>query len=135
MQDKVATIPARRSGKTYAAELASHAARAKVTDEQREEFRKKLSDQTVTIDEAADIPPGRLSIDPNSPDFHPSYVRVGVLVDGVERNDLQFYDVKRLEYMTTAKTSHLAESIEPYWRFAESRQQRRARERWEGKRK
>lgn len=83
-----------------------------------------------------DTPPRRrLSIDPNSPDFHPSYVRVGVRVDGVERNDLQFYDVDRLEYMTTAKTSHLAESIEPYWRYMPSRQQRRSEERWEGKRK
>ena len=79
--------------------------------------------------------PRRLSIDPNSPDFHPSYTRVGVRVDGVERNNLQWYDVDRLEYMTTDKTSHLAESIEPYWRFEESRQQRRARERWEGKHK
>jgi hypothetical protein len=94
-----------------------------------------MPDEVVVIDEVADIPPSRLSIDPNSPDFHPSYTRVGVRVDGKERNDLQWYDVKRLEYMTTDKTSHLATSIEPYWRFVESRQQRRARERWEGKRK
>ena len=75
--------------------------------------------------------PQRLSLDPSSPDFHPSYVRVGLRIDGEERNDIQFYDSKKLEYMTTAKTSHLATSIEPYWRFVESRQQRRARERWE----
>jgi hypothetical protein len=128
MGTKAVIIPGRRSGKTLAMELAREAAEAAgkhvVT----------LSKEPI-IDEAADIPPGRLSIDPNSPDFHPCYVRVGVRVDGQERNDLQFYDVKRLEYMTTAKTSHLATSIEPYWRFAESRQQRRARERWEGKRK
>lgn len=128
MPGNVATINGRRSGKTAAMELARRAAEA---DGQHVVTMTK----EPIIDEAADIPPGRLSIDPNSPDFHPSYVRVGVRVDGVERNDLQFYDVKRLEYMTTAKTSHLAESIEPYWRFAESRQQRRARERWEGKRK
>ncbi|MAS67360.1 MAG: hypothetical protein CMK82_11270 [Pseudomonadales bacterium] len=79
--------------------------------------------------------PRRLSLEPNSPDFHPSYVRVGLRIDGKERNDIQFYDADKLEYMTTARTSHLATSIEPYWRFAESRQQRRARERWEGKRK
>lgn len=106
MPDEVVAMHSRRSGKTAAMQ--------------------ELMEPKV---------PTRLSIDPNSPDFHPSYVRVGVRVDGVERNDLQFYDVKRLEYMTTAKTSHLAESIEPYWRFGESRQQRRARERWEGKRK
>ena len=79
--------------------------------------------------------PRRLSIDPNSPDFHPSYQRVGVRIDGVERNDLQWYDMDRKEYMTTAKTSHLAETIEPYWRYIETRQMRRARERWEGKHK
>lgn len=78
-------------------------------------------------------PPSRLSIDPNSPDFHPSYVRVGVKVDGVERNDLQFYDAKKLEYMTTAKTSHLAETIEPYWRYMPSRQQRRLEARFKGR--
>lgn len=83
-----------------------------------------------------DAPPRRrLSIDPNSPDFHPSYVRVGVRVDGVERNDLQFYDMDQMSYMTTAKSSHLAESIDPYWRYMPSRQQRRAEERWEGKHK
>lgn len=80
-------------------------------------------------------PPRRLSIELHSPDYHPSYLRVGVRVDGEERNDLAFYDVDQLSYMTTKKTSHLAKSIEPYWRFSESRQQRRARERWEAKRK
>lgn len=79
--------------------------------------------------------PRRLSIDIRSPDYHPSFVRVGVRIDGIERNDIQWYDLDRKEYMTTNKSSHLAETIEPYWRFAESRQQRRARERWEGKRK
>jgi hypothetical protein len=80
-------------------------------------------------------PPSRLSIDPNSEDFHPCYRRVGVRVDGVERNDLQWYDVKRKEYMTVNRTSHLADSIEPYWRYLPSRQQRRTEERWERKRK
>lgn len=89
--------------------------------------------ETKPIEEPAI--PRRLSIDPNSPDFHPSYQRVGVKIDGVERNDLQWYDMDRKEYMTTNKTSHLAETIEPYWRYIETRQMRRARERWEGKRK
>lgn len=105
-------ISSRRSGKTAAL--------------------KSLELRDLTQDPA---PPLRLSIDPNSPDFHPSYTRVGVRVDGKERNDLQFYDVQSLAYMTTDRTSHLAESIEPYWRFIESRQQRRARLRWEEKHK
>lgn len=93
-------------------------------------------DETVALEPVVIDPtiPLRLSIDPNSPDFHPCYVRVGVRVDGKERNDLQFYDVNRKEYMTTAKTSHLAESIEPYWRYMPSRQQRRAEERYKGRR-
>lgn len=79
--------------------------------------------------------PRRLSLDPNSPDFHPSYARVGLRIDGVERNDIEFYDADRREYMTTTHASFMCETIEPYWRFAESRQMRRARQRWEGKRK
>jgi hypothetical protein len=128
MGTKAVIVGGHRSGKT--ALMQQMVAEA----EARGEHVVTLTKEPI-IDEAADIPPSHLSIDPNSPDFHPSYVRVGVRVDGKERNDLQWYDVKRLEYMTTDKTSHLAESIEPYWRFAESRQQRRARERWEGKRK
>lgn len=128
MGTKAVIVGGHRSGKT--ALMQQMVAEA----EARGEHVVTLTKQPI-IDEAADIPPSRLSIDPNSPDFHPSYVRVGVRVDGKEHNDLQWYDVKRLEYMTTDKTSHLAEFIEPYWRFAESRQQRRARERWEGKRK
>ncbi|HQZ42701.1 MAG TPA: DUF3297 family protein [Flavobacteriales bacterium] len=79
--------------------------------------------------------PTRLSVDPNSPDFHPCYVRVGVRVDGKERNDILSYDLKFLRYVTTSQEICFSELIEPYWRFAESRQQRRARERWEGKHK
>jgi hypothetical protein len=75
-----------------------------------------------------ETPPARLSIDPNSPDFHPCYQRVGVRVNGEERNNIQWYDVSRNEYMTTDKTSHLATTIEPYWRFQPSRQVRRAEE-------
>lgn len=79
-------------------------------------------------------PPRRLSIKTTDPDFHPSYVRVGVRVDGVERNDIAYYNLDDLSYKTERNTSHLATSIEPYWRFSESRQQRRARERWEQRR-
>lgn len=82
-----------------------------------------------------ELPPAKLSIDPNSPDFHPCYVRVGVHVDGEERNDIQYYDVKGCSYMAVNRTSHFAESIEPYWRYHASRQQRRAEARWKGPRK
>lgn len=136
--DKVGTIahvPGRRSGKT--AVVAGHVAAAlaagvHVVNSKGEKVVAVDIDDNLVTEPAI---PRRLSIDPNSPDFHPSYVRVGVRVDGEERNNLQWYDADRLEYMTTDKTSHLATSIEPYWRFPESRQQRRARERWEGKRK
>lgn len=97
----------------------------------------------VTFDEASDITPmqyaaiaglpERLSLDPNSPDFHPCYVRVGLRVDGVERDDVMYYNMRDLSYMTTNKTSHLATALEPYWRWQPSRQQRRAEQRWEEK--
>jgi hypothetical protein len=77
-----------------------------------------------------DAPPRRLSLDMCSPDYHPCYVRVGLRIDGEERNDVAFYDADKLEYMTERKTSHLATSIEPYWRYQPSRQQRRAEERY-----
>lgn len=126
MGTKAIIVGGHRSGKT--ALMQQMVAEA----EARGEHVVTLTKQPI-IDEAADIVPGRLSIDPNSPDFHPCYVRVGVRVDGQERNDLQWYDVGRKEYMTTDKTSHLAETIEPYWRYAPSRQQRRAEARWKGR--
>lgn len=78
-------------------------------------------------------PPRKLSLDPNDPHFHPCYTRVGVRVDGEERNDIAFYDMDMLAYKTNRDTSHLAESIEPYWRYPPSRQVRRAEEAWERK--
>lgn len=130
---KVAVIAGHQSGKTLA--MAKLIAEAEARGEHvvivgndadhMRKFREKYDCEVIVNN-----PPSRLSIDPNSPDFHPCFVRVGVRVDGIERNDLQWYDVKRLEYMTTAKTSHLAVSIEPYWRYDASRQQRRAEERY-----
>lgn len=116
MMDKVIITGGRRSGKTAAME-------ALMEDADANQF-------VVNMD-----PPSRLSIEPGSPDFHPCCDRVGVRVNGIERNDLAFYDVAKLEYMTTSRRSRLADSIEPYWRYPESRQQRRARERWERKRR
>lgn len=78
-------------------------------------------------------PPAVLSKEKHSPYFHPCYERVGVLVNGVERNDLLYYSTEDLSYQTIKRTSHLAESIETFWRYPENRQQRRARERWEAK--
>ena len=81
-------------------------------------------------------PPRVLSSDPNSDDYHPSCLRVGLRIDGEERRDVMMYDCGTRIYMTTDKEAHMAQrSIEPYWRHVESRQQRRARERWEGKHK
>ena len=78
-------------------------------------------------------PPSILSIESNSPYFHPCYVRVGVRIDGAERTDIAYYNMNNKSYMTERKTSHLAVSLEPYWRFFPSRQQRRAEQRWEAK--
>ena len=82
-----------------------------------------------------DNPPVRLTNDPNHPDFHPSYPRVGVRIDGVERNDIKWYDSKQAMFRVTGMkmtdVPKLATVIEPYWRYPENRQQRRARERWE----
>lgn len=84
-------------------------------------------------------PPQRLSNDPNHPDFHPSYNRVGVRIDGAERRDCIWYNAPAGRYLTLGTGRNgarlEAQSIEPFWRWAESRQERRARERWEGKRK
>lgn len=83
----------------------------------------------------AQFPPLVLSIEPNSPHFHPCYVRVGVRIDGVERNDIAYYNMNDKSYKTERNTSHLAKTIEAYWRYQPSRQQRRAEERWAGKHK
>ncbi len=84
----------------------------------------------VDLSVITDQPPAVLSIDPNSKDFHPCYVRVGVRIDGEERNNIQYYNLNDLSYMTTDNTSHLAKEIDPYWRYQPSRQQRRAEARW-----
>jgi hypothetical protein len=87
----------------------------------------------IIDDPAIRPPPSKLSLDPNSEDFHPCYVRVGVRVDGEERNDIAYYNTSNLSYKTNRDTSHLATTIEPYWRYPPSRQVRRAEEAWERK--
>ncbi len=82
-----------------------------------------------------DNAPFRLTNDPNHKDFHPSYMRVGVIIDDVQRNDIMWYDAPALQYRTRGMkmtdVPKLATKIEPYFRHPENRQQRRARERWE----
>lgn len=75
-------------------------------------------------------PPRILSNESKSPHFHPCYTRVGVRIDGVDRNDISYYNMDDRSYKTAKNTSHLATAIEPYWRYSASRQQRRAEERW-----
>lgn len=76
--------------------------------------------------------PRRLTNVVTHPDYHPSFMRVGVRVDGEERNDIYWYDLDQMRYATNAKlTPAIAGLIDPYWRYPETRQQRRARERWE----
>lgn len=86
-----------------------------------------------------ETPPSRLSSDPNHADFHPSYLRVGVRIDGEPRQDVIWYDAPGRRFLTTATgrkaTPLFALTITPFWRWTESRQERRARERWEGKHK
>ncbi|RDV06394.1 hypothetical protein DXH95_02925 [Sphingorhabdus pulchriflava] len=86
-------------------------------------------------------PPRRLSNKIGHRDFHPSYGRVGLRFDGQERTDVRYYN---MDAGTPSKHSNggmiettsgemLFGNVEPYWRYAESRQQRHARERWEAK--
>lgn len=89
----------------------------------------------VTPTDPAGPPPRALSNNSTHRHFHPSYMRVGVRIDGQERNDIRWYDMDDGRAITTGGTMITSEAIEPFWRYAESRQMRRARERWEGKRK
>lgn len=77
-------------------------------------------------------PPRRLTNVVTHPDYHPSYMRVGVKVDGEDRNDIHWYDQDAGVYATNARLQPVKSGfIETYWRYPETRQQRRARERWE----
>lgn len=89
----------------------------------------------VTPTDPAGPPPQALSNHVNHRDFHPSYMRVGVRIDGVERKDLKWYDVRAGLAATVDGVMLKSETIEPFWRYPENRQQRRARERWEAKHK
>jgi hypothetical protein len=80
-------------------------------------------------------PPRRCTSKADHPDFHPSCARIGVTVDGVDRSDVIQYDLHSRTYRTLDTgmkgEAILAQTIEVRWKWPESRQQRRARERWE----
>lgn len=80
-----------------------------------------------------ETPPANLSGDPNHDDFHPCYMRVGIDFDGVERRDVARYECKlgRIWLISDKKGLPLIGVVEPFWRWPESRQERRARERWD----
>ena len=78
-------------------------------------------------------PPRRLSIWASHPDYHPSYPRVGIVFDGAERNDVQWYDLDQQVIRLNVSNKLLSGKVEAFWRYGETRQQRRAREAWERK--
>jgi tRNA A37 N6-isopentenylltransferase MiaA len=54
----------------------------------------------------------------------------------MERNDVQWYDMDEKRLLLLGGTIGFTDAvIEPYWRYPETRQIRRARERWERKHK
>ncbi len=79
-------------------------------------------------------PPRRLSIWLLHPAYHPSYARVGVKFNGVERNDVQWYDLDKQQIRIKNTNQLLEGDVVVFWRYPETRQQKRARESWEKKR-
>jgi hypothetical protein len=80
-------------------------------------------------------PPRQLCSTGSHPDFNPCCARVGLLIDGRVRADVIRYDVDQLRFWTLGtglkgEPLHAAEIV-PFWKEHETRQQRRARERWE----
>lgn len=81
-------------------------------------------------------PPRELSNRGDHRAFRPDFMRVGVCIDGVDRRDITYYNVDLSEYAVVGKQNQLyaATTIEPYWRHAANRQERRLMERWFKKR-
>jgi hypothetical protein len=78
--------------------------------------------------------PARLSSDVNHKDYRPDCLRIGVIINGEERRDCKFYDVAAGHAKFTKWAPDVDGAfIQPFWRHPETRQQRRARERWEAK--
>jgi hypothetical protein len=81
------------------------------------------------------VPPRRLCADRSSRHWHPSCGSVGVRINGVEVTDCWEYNLDAVEAQRGQHgTMGPVEQLEVFVRSPESRQQRRARERWEAKR-
>lgn len=79
------------------------------------------------------VPPVRVSSNPDHADFHPSYARIGVALDGVRRPDVSWYDVAAGLVRAGRAGRQEKGQVVVWWLRPETRQQRRARERWERK--
>lgn len=82
------------------------------------------------------VPPARVSGDPNHPDYHPSCARIGVLVDGAAMPGVHWYDAQagRFRIVSEGRKGPVHEGqVTVFWKWQESRQERRARERWDAK--
>lgn len=78
--------------------------------------------------------PQRLASDVNSRHYRPDCLRIGVIVNGEERRDCKFYDVAMgIAHFVNGAADVAGAFMQPFWRHPETRQQRRARERWEAK--
>jgi hypothetical protein len=81
------------------------------------------------------VPPRRLCADRTSRHWHPSCGSVGVRVDDVEVFNCWEYNQDTSEVQLGQHgTRRTVDKLEVYVRRQESRQERRARERWEAKR-
>lgn len=127
MQAKQKDFEAQQAGRrrSFAEEMAGFAPEGPATGV---DFSKAIS----AVDVWSSFPQ-KLSIWTSHPDYHPSYPRIGVKFNGVERNDIQWYDLAKRSVRLNKTNELLVGDIELFWRYPESRQQRRAREAWEKK--
>lgn len=82
------------------------------------------------------VPPPRVSSDPNHRDFHPSARRIGVIVNGERRKDCCWYDAPAGMWRSIDGGRHgkpRPGQVVVFWLWQETRQERRARERWDAK--
>lgn len=80
-----------------------------------------------------DTPPRKISSDIRSADYHPCCLRIGLKINGEVKNNVIAYDMDRGVVSYQGGLVVNADTIEPFWRYPETRQQRRARESWEKK--
>lgn len=96
-----------------------------------------VANQAQPVDPPAypHVPPPRVSSDPNHPDYHPSCRRIGVMVDGVRKTDCCWYDAPGgfWRSIDAPKGHPRPGQVVVFWLWTESRQERRARERWDAK--